>query len=46
MSDPADYSRWPLSPSGASLYWTGLNKVKRSVVVDLHSAGGRNWSLG
>ncbi|HEX4833597.1 MAG TPA: HAD-IA family hydrolase [Trebonia sp.] len=37
--DPAgggpDYTRWPLAPSGASLYWTGLNKGKRSVALDL-----------
>ena len=36
-----DHSRWPLSPSGTSLYWTGLNKVKRSVAVDLRSAEGQ-----
>ncbi|HTU76133.1 MAG TPA: CoA transferase [Trebonia sp.] len=37
--DPAgggpDYTRWPLAPSGASLYWTGLNKNKRSVALNL-----------
>jgi 2-methylfumaryl-CoA isomerase len=22
----ADIGRWPLAPSGTSLYWTGLNK--------------------
>ena len=30
----ADVTRWPLAPSGASLYWTGLNKGKRSVTLD------------
>ena len=25
----ADVTRWPLAPSGTSLYWTGLNKGKR-----------------
>ena len=37
----ADQHRWPLSRGGASLYWAGLNKGKRSVTVDLGSAGGR-----
>jgi 2-methylfumaryl-CoA isomerase len=32
-----DYGRWPLAPSGTSLYWTGLNKGKRSIAVDLRS---------
>lgn len=30
-----DYRRWPLAPSGTSLYWAGLNKGKRSVALDL-----------
>ena len=37
----ADVTRWPLAPSGASLYWTGLNKGKRSVTLDFRSAEGR-----
>ena len=37
----ADYTRWPLAPSGTSLYWTGLNKAKRSLCVDLRSAEGQ-----
>ena len=36
-----DHSRWPLAPSGTSLYWTGLNKAKRSIAVDLRSAAGQ-----
>ncbi|QFG25852.1 CoA transferase [Actinomadura sp. WMMB 499] len=36
-----DIDRWPLAPSGRSLYWAGLNKGKRSVTVDLRSAEGR-----
>jgi 2-methylfumaryl-CoA isomerase len=43
--DPAgggpDYTRWPLAPSGASLYWTGLNKNKRSVALDLRDPAGQ-----
>ena len=37
----ADISRWPLAPSGTSLYWTGLNRGKRSVTVDFRSPQGR-----
>jgi 2-methylfumaryl-CoA isomerase len=35
-----DVRRWPLAPSGASIYWAGLNKGKRSVTVDLRSVRG------
>jgi 2-methylfumaryl-CoA isomerase len=37
----ADLGRWPLAPSGASLYWTGLNKGKRSVTLNFRDADGR-----
>ena len=36
-----DYGRLPLMPSGRSLYWTGLNKGKRSFAVDLRQPEGR-----
>jgi 2-methylfumaryl-CoA isomerase len=36
-----DTTRWPLSPSGKSLYWAGLNKGKRSVTLDLRSPEGQ-----
>jgi 2-methylfumaryl-CoA isomerase len=36
-----DYHRWPLAANGASLFWAGLNKGKRSLVVDIHSDRGR-----
>jgi 2-methylfumaryl-CoA isomerase len=36
-----DYKRWPLTDDGASLYWAGLNKGKRSFAVDLRSPRGR-----
>ncbi|HYF24958.1 MAG TPA: CoA transferase [Baekduia sp.] len=36
-----DRDRWPLAASGQSLFWTGLNKGKRSVEVDLRSDAGR-----
>lgn len=37
----ADYHRWPLAPGGDSIYWTGLNKGKRSMEVDMRSAQGQ-----
>ncbi len=37
----ADQGRWPLAPSGTSLYWTGLNKGKRSVTLNFRDAEGR-----
>jgi 2-methylfumaryl-CoA isomerase len=36
-----DFRRWPLAPSGESLYWEGLNKAKKSVVIDLARPEGR-----
>jgi 2-methylfumaryl-CoA isomerase len=36
-----DARRWPLAPSGESLFWAGLNKGKRSIQVDLRSPEGR-----
>jgi 2-methylfumaryl-CoA isomerase len=37
-----DSRRWPLAPgSGASLYWEGLNKGKKSVAIDLSRPEGR-----
>lgn len=37
----ADYRRWPVAHGGTSIYWTGLNKGKRSVVVDLRATQGQ-----
>lgn len=36
-----DFRRWPLSKSGDSFYWEGLNKGKKSIAVDLGSPEGR-----
>jgi 2-methylfumaryl-CoA isomerase len=36
-----DYQRLPLSPAGRSLYWTGLNKGKRSLAIDFRRPEGR-----
>lgn len=38
----SDTQRWPLAADGTSIYWTGLNKGKRSVTVDLRSAEGQD----
>ncbi|MGE2730598.1 CoA transferase [Mycolicibacterium vaccae] len=37
----ADYRRWPLTESGDSIYWAGLNKGKRSLAVDMRSPHGQ-----
>lgn len=36
-----DYRRLPLMPGGRSLYWTSLNKAKRSVALDIRRPQGR-----
>lgn len=36
-----DYGRLPLMPSGRSLYWTGLNKGKRSIALDVRRPEGQ-----
>jgi len=30
-----DYKRWPITETGASLFWDGLNKGKRSIQIDI-----------
>jgi len=42
----ADQARWPRTADGASLYWTGLNKGKRSVTVDFRSPRGQELITG
>ncbi|OBJ49610.1 CoA transferase [Mycobacterium asiaticum] len=37
----ADTQRWPLAADGTSIYWTGLNKGKRSATIDLRSTEGQ-----
>ena len=37
----ADHARWPRTADGASLYWAGLNKGKRSVTIDFRSPRGQ-----
>ncbi len=36
-----DAGRWPLAPSGQSLFWAGMNKGKRSIAVDMKSPEGQ-----
>ncbi|MDO7842091.1 CoA transferase [Sphingomonas immobilis] len=36
-----DFRRWPKADTGASLYWEGLNKGKKSVALDLGRPEGR-----
>lgn len=36
-----DFRRWPLAPNGASLYWEGLNKGKKSIAIDFTRPEGR-----
>lgn len=36
-----DVGRWPLAPSGTSIYWASLNKGKRSVTLPLHTPEGQ-----
>jgi 2-methylfumaryl-CoA isomerase len=38
----SDTKRWPLSADGTSIYWTGLNKGKRSATIDVRSAEGQD----
>ena len=41
-----DSDRWPVTADGASIYWAGLNKGKRSIAVDLRSPRGRELLTG
>ncbi len=36
-----DHKRWPVTSDGDSLFWSGLQKGKRSIAVDLRSEEGR-----
>ncbi|MGH7092629.1 MAG: CoA transferase [Stellaceae bacterium] len=40
-----DHFRWPVAKNGASLYWAGLNKAKRSVALALDKQEGRELAL-
>jgi 2-methylfumaryl-CoA isomerase len=36
-----DYRRWPITDTGQSLFWAGMNKGKRSIQVDLRAPEGQ-----
>lgn len=36
-----DYTRWPVTEDGKSLFWAGFNKGKRSIAVDIRSPRGQ-----
>ena len=36
-----DAHRWPVADNGASFYWEGLNKGKKSIAIDLRSPAGK-----
>src|ERR1700744_4172185 len=40
-----DFHRWPRTPAGASLYWEGLNKGKKSIAIDLNRREGRDLAV-
>ncbi|WP_299577147.1 CoA transferase [uncultured Williamsia sp.] len=47
LGGAADIGRWPVSRrTGASLYWTALNRGKRSVAIDVRDPEGRELVLG
>lgn len=41
LGGAADVTRLPTAPDGTSIYWTGLNRGKSSVTLDLRSDEGR-----
>lgn len=36
-----DHERWPVTADGASIYWNGMNKGKRSILVDVRAPEGQ-----
>ncbi|MBT5203618.1 MAG: 2-methylfumaryl-CoA isomerase, partial [Gammaproteobacteria bacterium] len=36
-----DYRRWPITASGTSLFWAGMNKGKQSIQLDIRKPEGR-----
>ncbi len=36
-----DFQRWPVTDNGSSIYWSSLNKGKRSIAINLRAAEGR-----
>jgi 2-methylfumaryl-CoA isomerase len=42
LGGAVDVNRWPLAGNGRSLYWSALNRGKRSVTIDVRSEPGRD----
>lgn len=40
-----DFHRWPRAKGGASFYWEGLNKGKKSIAIDLSRPEGRELAV-
>ena len=40
-----DHRRWPVTADNTSLFWTGLNKSKRSVALDIAAPQGRELAM-
>ncbi len=40
-----DFHRWPRAGGGASFYWEGLNKGKKSIAIDLSRPEGRELAV-
>lgn len=36
-----DHARWPVAAGGASMFWAGMNKGKRSIAVDIRQPRGQ-----
>ncbi len=44
LSGRMDYTRWPVTAGGASLYWAGLNKGKQSIRLALDRPEGQEYA--
>jgi 2-methylfumaryl-CoA isomerase len=40
-----DHRRWPVAKNGISLFWSGLNKAKRSICIDFARPEGRELAM-
>jgi 2-methylfumaryl-CoA isomerase len=40
-----DFTRWPVTSAGKSLYWEGMNKGKKSIALNLSSPQGRELAV-
>ena len=40
-----DSARWPISPEGKSLFWSGMNKGKKSIAIDIARPEGQEIAV-